>query len=269
MAEFGAKHPCFKPSTAASGVILGKLVAANLTVNLASGELYADDSLAEQLSEFSSGSVAMETDNMADAIASTIYGAAVANGIVTYNKNDTPPEGVLGYYKVLMIGGVKKYRAYIYPRAKASIGNDNAQTRGSSISFQTAQTAFTIFDDGAGNWRKTKECDTEAAAIAYIDSECAVSGTGSAGLSALTVGTLSLTPSFSSGLTEYAATATGVSDVITAAAEDANATIAIKNGNTSVTNGGSASWASGENVLTITVTNGSISKVYTVTVTKS
>lgn len=269
MAEFGAKHPCFKPSTAASGVILGKLVAANLTVNLASGELYADDSLAEQLSEFSSGSVAMETDNMADAIASTIYGASVSNGIVTYNKNDTPPEGVLGYYKVLMIGGVKKYRAYIYPRAKAALGNDNAQTRGSSISFQTAQTAFTIFDDGVGNWRKTKECDTEAAAIAYIESECAVSGAGSVNLSALTVGTLALNPSFASGITDYAVTAAGDSDVITAAAEDSEATVLIKNGDTTVTNGGSASWEDGENILTIKVTKGTLSKTYTVTVTKS
>ena len=59
MAEFGAKYPCFKPNGAASGIVLGKLAAANLTVNLASGELYADDSLAEQLSEFSSGSLAM------------------------------------------------------------------------------------------------------------------------------------------------------------------------------------------------------------------
>lgn len=268
MAEFGAKHPCFKPSTAASGVILGKLVAANLTVNLASGELYADDSLAEQLSEFSSGSVAMETDNMADPIASTIYGATVSNGIVTYNKNDTPPEGVLGYYKVLMISGVKKYRAYVYPRAKASVGNDNAQTRGSSINFQTAQTAFTIFDDGAGNWRKTKECDTEADAIAFINSECSVSGTGSANLSALTVGTLPLSPSFSSSVTEYTADTTAASDKVTAAAEDSNAVIVIKNGGTTVTNGNAASWSAGENTLTIEVTNGSVSKVYTVVVTK-
>lgn len=56
MAEFGAKYPCFKPNGASHGFVLGKLAAANLTVNLASGELYADDSLAEQLSEFSSGS---------------------------------------------------------------------------------------------------------------------------------------------------------------------------------------------------------------------
>lgn len=44
------------------------------------------------------------------------------------------------------------------------------------------------------------------------------------------------------------------------------------NGDTEVTNGGSASWSTGENTLEITVTDGTdpqISKVYTVTVTRS
>lgn len=269
MSEFGAKHPVFKPNNAANGVIIGKLVAANLTVNLASGELYADDGLAEKLEEFSSGKIDMETDNLADSTASTLYGANVSNGIVTYNKNDTPPEGVLGYFKTLMIQGVKKYRAYIYPRAKASLGNDNAQTRGNSITFQTSKTSFTIFDDGAGNWRKTKECNTEAEAQAYVDAECSVSGAGSANLSALTIGTLALTPSFASSITEYAVATASASDVITAAAEDSTATISIKNGETAVENGAAASWETGENTLTITVTKGAISKIYTVMVTKS
>jgi phi13 family phage major tail protein len=269
MAEFGAKHPAFKPKNAASGMIIGKLVLANLTVNLASGELYADDSLAEQLSEFSSGNIAMETDNMSDSVASAIYGASVSNGVVTYKKNDTPPEGVLGYYKVLMVNGTKKYRAYVYPRAKAALGNDNAQTRGSSITFQTAQTSFTIFDDESGAWRKTKDFNTETEAKAFIDSECSVSGSGSANLSTLTIGELALSPNFSSSVTEYTANTSATSDKITAGAEDSNATVVIKNGSTTVTNGGNASLSDGENTITVTVTNGTEERVYTVIVTKS
>lgn len=42
----------------------------------------------------------------------------------------------------------------------------------------------------------------------------------------------------------------------------------IKNGETTVTNGESATWSAGENTLTVTVTNGDQEKVYTVTVTK-
>ena len=175
MAEFGAKYPCFKKNTGSTaGVVLGKLVTANLTVNLASGELYADDALAEQLSQFANGSLAMETDNMADSVASEIYGATASQGVVTYKSSDTPPEGTLAYYKTLMVGGVRKYRAYVYPRAKAAIGNDNAQTRGSAITFQTTQTTFTIMEDDDAVWRETKECDTEADAISYVKTACSI-----------------------------------------------------------------------------------------------
>ena len=174
MAEFGAKHPCFKSAAKNSGVVLGKLVAANLTVTLASGELYADDALAEELSEFARGSLAMEVDNLDDDTATEIYGAEATEGEVTYNKDDTPPEGVLGYFKTLMVSGAKKYKAFIYPRAKAAIGNDDAQTRGSSITFQTAKPTFTIMADANGDWRKTQTFDTEAAAVTYVNTACGI-----------------------------------------------------------------------------------------------
>lgn len=174
MAEFGANFPCFKREGAAAGVVLGKLVSANLTVNLASGELYADDSLAEQLSEFSSGSIAMETDDMTDENASEVYGCNVNDGTVTYNTGDTCPRGMLGYYKVLMRKGVKYFKAFFYPRVRAALGNDNAQTRGSSITFSTTSTTFTVFADDNGDWRKTKTFTDAEDAKAYIRNLCSI-----------------------------------------------------------------------------------------------
>ena len=175
MAEFGANYPCFKADNAETGVVLGKLVSANLTVNLASGEMYADDALAEQLSEFSSGTIAMETDDMTDANAAAIYGCKVSSGLVTYNAGDTAPRGCLGYYKVLMRNGVKFFKAFFYPRVRAALGNDNAQTKGSSITFQTSSTTFTVFADDIGDWRQTETFETAAAAKAWIDTKCAIS----------------------------------------------------------------------------------------------
>lgn len=175
MADFGANHPCFKPNTVGTaGVVLGRLVSANLTVNLASGEIYADDELAEQASEFSSGSLAMETDDMSDANASVVYGATINAGEVIYNKNDSAPMGSLAYYKVLMRHGIKYYKGYYYPRVKAALGNDNAQTKGNSVSFQSTNTAFTVFTDDNGDWRKTETFSTAAAAIAWCETKCSV-----------------------------------------------------------------------------------------------
>ena len=178
MAQFGAQYPCFKPREAEAGVVLGKLVSANLTVTLATGELYADDALAEQVSEFASGSIAMETDDITDDNAAVVYGANVSDGVVTYNKNDNAPEGVLGYFKVLVRGGAKSFKAYVYPRAKAALGSDNAQTRGSSVTFTTVQTTFTVFADDKGDWRKTQEFATAEEAKAWIGSECAIASAG-------------------------------------------------------------------------------------------
>lgn len=57
--------------------------------------------------------------------------------------------------------------------------------------------------------------------------------------------------------------------MITATPEDEDATIEILNGETPVENEESATWVEGENALTVTVTNGSKEKVYTVVVTKT
>lgn len=73
-------------------------------------------------------------------------------------------------------------------------------------------------------------------------------------------------------MTEYTATTTGTTAKVTATPADETASVVIKKGDTTVTNGGNASFSNGENVLTITVTDGTypqtVEKVYTVTVTK-
>jgi hypothetical protein len=60
-----------------------------------------------------------------------------------------------------------------------------------------------------------------------------------------------------------------VSDAITAVADDGSATIAIDVDSTPVANGDPATWAEGENIVTITVTSGSEIAEYKVYVTKS
>lgn len=90
----------------------------------------------------------------------------------------------------------------------------------------------------------------------------------SARLSGLTVGALTLTPTFNSNTTEYTVTTSAATNKITATPEDEDATVVIKNGTTTVQNEGSATWSAGENTVTVTVTNGESEKVYTVVVTK-
>lgn len=72
---------------------------------------------------------------------------------------------------------------------------------------------------------------------------------------------------------EYTATTSNATNKITAVATDDTAEISILNGETEVENEGTATWETGENVVTITVTDGTYpkteTKTYKVTVTKS
>ena len=90
-------------------------------------------------------------------------------------------------------------------------------------------------------------------------------------LSALTVGNLTLSPTFASGTLTYTATATGDSDVVTAVPGNAAASMKLTVGGTEIENGTAATWKTGSNVLQIVVTaaDGTTTKTYKVTVTKS
>ena len=88
-------------------------------------------------------------------------------------------------------------------------------------------------------------------------------------LSALTIGALTLVPTFSKDVYRYETSTSNTSDTITVSADDENASAVIKVGTTTVTSGSAASWtASTTNTVTITVTaeNGETQQVYTVAV---
>ena len=91
----------------------------------------------------------------------------------------------------------------------------------------------------------------------------------SASLSGLTIGTLTLDPTFDPDVVSYTANTTNQTNTITATPEDEGATVNILNGETPVENGTAATWQEGQNTVTITVQNGTAQKVYTVVVTKS
>lgn len=90
-----------------------------------------------------------------------------------------------------------------------------------------------------------------------------------AALSSLTLGSLTLTPAFDPAVTQYTAATSNASNTVTAKAKNPLAVVTIANGETPVTNGQSATWASGANTLTINVTYGTSAKTYTVAVTKT
>jgi hypothetical protein len=96
-----------------------------------------------------------------------------------------------------------------------------------------------------------------------------VTGFRDARLASLKIGNLTLSPAFNKSVYVYTAATTDATNTITAVAKDGEATIAIEVNGVAHTNGTAATWENGANTVEITVTNGTETETYTVTVTKS
>lgn len=90
-------------------------------------------------------------------------------------------------------------------------------------------------------------------------------------LSALSIGSLALSPAFASGTVTYTAETTNATNTVTAVPSDAGAEIEVLVNNRKIDNGSAATWQTGSNTVKINVTaaDGTAKKTYTVTVTKS
>ena len=87
-------------------------------------------------------------------------------------------------------------------------------------------------------------------------------------LTSLAIGTNTLFPTFKKEVREYMVNTNKASSKIDVKTANEKATLEIKNGDTVIKNGESATWTDGENKLTITVGYAGIESVYTVIVNK-
>lgn len=90
-------------------------------------------------------------------------------------------------------------------------------------------------------------------------------------LSALSIGSLALTPAFGKDTVSYTATTTNATNTITAVPSDAAAALKVTVNDVEIDNGTAATWQTGSNTVKVMVTapDGEATKTYTVTVTKS
>ena len=115
------------------------------------------------------------------------------------------------------------------------------------------------------------DVDSLRAASLTVTTADAATASAIATLSSLKIGALELDPVFAGTTVTYTAATTNVSEVIAAVQTDASAEIVVKVGTKEIENGSAYTWATGANVVTVKVTaeDGTTTKTYTVTVTKS
>lgn len=178
-----------------------------------------------------------------------------SDGFVTgIDPTNIPDMVVPIVFDELLSNGVRQRT--VFPRAKIDSIDDQGHQKGSLLVYGMT---FTALVDESGR-------------PYYVRRAKPASATGGdTKLSALSVGSLTLTPTFAAGTTSYAATTSNSSDTVSATANAASsgATVVITVNGNSIASGGTATWQTGENVVKVIVTNGHASKTYTVVVTKS
>lgn len=183
MAKIGMKYWGWAPfagetttalPTYTAGFKLGESIKADLKITNAEGQLYADDVVCEDVSEFSSGALTGEVDELTLAKQSTLYGASIVDGELGNGADDAPPFGGTAYSQYLQKSGVKRYRTFFYPKVKAKVPDDSAATKASSFTMGTEPLNMTIYQPLFGKWRYVKDHANLAAAQAYIESKLSI-----------------------------------------------------------------------------------------------
>lgn len=186
-----------------------------------------------------------------------------ANGVMI---EDTSAE--LGHFALLFefTGDQKKIRHVLYNCTASRPGIESATSEDArEVKTETLTLKATPLPDGKVK-AKTGNDTTTTAYTNWYSAVYVPSASTSANLTALTIGSETLTPTFDGNVTEYTVSTTETSDTVTATAPSGASVVITVNGN-SITNGGTATWVTGTNIVKITVTN-TATKVYTVTVTK-
>ena len=259
-------------------VRLAKAISADLSVESDDNTLYADDGADVTIREFQSGTITLGINDLGTAVAAALLGARIdANGVLISSGEDTPPAVALGFQSRSAKGGDRFFWFY---RVTFGIPGQTLNTKGESVEFSTPSIEGTISRrnkvdaEGKHPWKSEVKAGVPGVVSSVItnwfNSVYEGDATDDATLSALTIGTSTLTPTFSANTTEYVVATTTASEAVTATATDTDdaTVVVIVNGN-SITNGDTVTWEAGANSVVIIVTNGSASRRYNVTVNKS
>lgn len=156
---------------------MAKAVSLEITPNYSEGTLYADDGQAEYDKEFKDADITLGTDTIPVSMQGIMFGHTVSesDSTVTHNSGDQAPYVGMGIVEVQKVNDVKTFVAAFLPRVKFSEPSESFETKGDSITYKTPSISGKAFADDEGIWKKTCQCTTEEAAIAWIKTQFGVS----------------------------------------------------------------------------------------------
>lgn len=190
MAMIGLKYPVVGKYAESGGtvshtdgMVLAKAIQANMSINLFSATLYADDGLSESDKGFQDGTIDLNIDDLSQDAAKFIFGATEAAGGVTgddmtkmlvYKGDDDVPDVGVGFYAPRKKSGVRSYRAIFFTRVKFGYPNETLDTKGEQITYGTPTIQGAIQLDATGIWKREITVADEAKAVAWLKTQAGI-----------------------------------------------------------------------------------------------
>lgn len=184
MAYIGLKYPVFAPiqsetpgsvPTYGQGLVVGKAIEANMSIELSDNSLYGDDVIAESDKSFVSGTITVGVDDISKEVYTTWFGSKTetVDGVeeVIDGAGLQSPVGGFGFYRVRRKNGVRSIRAFWIYKTQWGVPSEEATTKGEQIEWQTPSVEGTIMtlDDEDVTWRRWADFTSEADAKAWLN----------------------------------------------------------------------------------------------------
>lgn len=191
MARIGLAKPYYAKYAESQGVVsyssggsLGKAVEANIELDdIDPVKLYADNAVAESVSQFSSGTLTLTLDELSITVAGAILGltptavtSPAAGNVLEFSSAVVAPYVGIGLIVDKVTASTKSYMAVILNKAQFQVPAGDYVTQGETIEFQTPELTATLMKDDTndGVWQVWAEFSTFAAAENYIKTKLSI-----------------------------------------------------------------------------------------------
>lgn len=160
-----------------AGMVAGKAITGNLTINRNNNPLYADDAIAEDDNGVTGMSLELGLDDLLENVREYMLGLVKVAGTsgsndTYYDTEESAPYVGLGYIRVRRKNGETKYQAVWYYKSLFGETTENSQTKGETIEWQTPTLTGTVMGVTVNSkitYRKYQVFDTLSAAESWLD----------------------------------------------------------------------------------------------------
>ena len=273
--KFGLKNVHYAPLTLTGGVPsydtpipIPGAVSMSLSVNGEPENFYADDGVYYVINNNMGYEGDLEIALIPESFRTGPLGEALDGNNVLVERSDTQ---LAPFALLFEFDGDQKHIRHVLYNCTASRPSIEGNTKEETLEVKTETLTIKAapLPDGKVKAKTGDSTDSTVYEGWYGSVYVASTSANVAKLSALSITGVTLTPAFDANITNYTATTTDATNVVTATAADSASVTLLVNGS-SHTSGEAATWNTGTNtVVAIVSKSGYVSRTYTVTVTKS